>query len=764
VVIPDGVETIGASAFYNDNALLSVIIPPSVTSIGTSAFGHCLNLSKITLQDGTTITGAGIEASVEMVYYNTLDFDNTVAGGDNTLTQSEVQEHIGNSGNPTAIYANIDVVNISASAFSNNANLLFLSMSDSVTSIGDQAFSNCNGIGSITLDANIVTLGTSTFNQCTNVTRISIGSSVTALPSGIFTSPRLNSTNQITVTMPSSLLSTYNNNDYLPSNPIIVVVVYLTASDDVTLTKTNVTDQLANITDYSNVYIGGNVKSIGTTAFDGIPLSTISIPSSVTEIGVSAFEGITELETLTLNEGLKTIGANAFKGCTNISLSVITIPSSITSIGANAFTGCNGLTSMSIPNNSSEPITMGASVFSSCQAMTQATISVETLGENAFEKCSSLASLTINTTVKTIGASAFFDCSNGTFTTISIPDSVTMIEKGAFQSCSALETVSGIPTITAIPEDLFKGCTKLSELSLFTDQSRINQFTSIGAGAFTDCSSLYIPTLDLSATTIGELSNNTFKNCDLSNIILPTTITALGVDCLRTTHKLNSVTFQEETGTMDTSMTYLRSVNTGNDYPETTTLPIKTFIDIHDEEGSPSDTNYGDGPYPTFNVYLGKGTTGLGMFGTNITKTEDNTTTDYISPIQGGLSDLSATIVTTSGVEQIQTIGEFLGDITTSSAGITIDPGLGVIGIISNDPIVSNANANLDPNGKSISDFMALKNNKTYSVYNNSNGSSVMTNTLPEVYGTTDVSKTFLLIYNNKLVRTIKRNEYYDVV
>ena len=47
LIIPDGVASIGSSAFYGCSGLTSIIIPDSVTSIGQSAFEGCSGLTKI---------------------------------------------------------------------------------------------------------------------------------------------------------------------------------------------------------------------------------------------------------------------------------------------------------------------------------------------------------------------------------------------------------------------------------------------------------------------------------------------------------------------------------------------------------------------------------------------------------------------------------------------------------------------------------------------------------------------------------------------
>ena len=100
--------------------------------------------------------------------------------------------------------------------------------------------------------------------------------------------------------------------------------------------------------------------------------------------------GNTSVSTITIPNGVTSIGIYAFKDC--LSLTTITIPNSVTSIGDGAFSGCSGLTSVTIPN------------------------SVTSIGRYAFYRCTSLATLTI-------------------------PDSVTSIGKNAFEKCDKLPTI-----------------------------------------------------------------------------------------------------------------------------------------------------------------------------------------------------------------------------------------------------------------------------------------------------------------------------------
>ena len=55
----------------------------------------------------------------------------------------------------------------------------------------------------------------------------------------------------------------------------------------------------------------------------------------VTEIVNQAFQGQTAIKGVTIQEGLQTIGQDAFDGCTN--LPYLVLPSTITTVGSNAF-------------------------------------------------------------------------------------------------------------------------------------------------------------------------------------------------------------------------------------------------------------------------------------------------------------------------------------------------------------------------------------------------------------------------------------------
>ena len=203
---------------------------------------------------------------------------------------------------------------------------------------------------------------------------------------------------------------------------------------------------------------------------------------------------------------------------------------SVTSIGDWAFEYCSSLTSITIPNSVKS---IGNSAFEDCSSLTSVTIpnSVKSIGNSAFEDCSSLTSVTIPNSVTSIGSSAFYGCSS--LSSIILPNSITRIGWHAFRGCSSLTSVTIPNSVTSIGWYAFSGCSSLTSVTI------PNSVTSIGVEAFYNCSSLTSITIPNSVTSIGGAA---FYGCSsLSSIILPNSVTSIGDKAFSVCSSLSSI-------------------------------------------------------------------------------------------------------------------------------------------------------------------------------------------------------------------------------
>ena len=153
----------------------------------------------------------------------------------------------------------------------------------------------------------------------------------------------------------------------------------------------------------------------------------------------------------------------------------------VTSIGERAFDGCSSLTSLNIGNGVTS-ISYGSFLYCSSLISIEISDNVKSIGERAFEGCSSLTSIVIPESVTSIGESAFSNCSS--LTSIVIPESVTSIGGSAFYYCKALKSIVIPESVTSIGESAFSNCKALTSIVI------PESVTSIGSSAFSGCSSL----------------------------------------------------------------------------------------------------------------------------------------------------------------------------------------------------------------------------------------------------------------------------------
>jgi len=209
-------------------------------------------------------------------------------------------------------------------------------------------------------------------------------------------------------------------------------------------------------------------------------------------------------------------GANIISNTYENGEGIITFDGVVTSIGESAFDGCSSLTSITIPHSVTS---IGNYTFYYCSSLTSITIpeSVTSIG-SAFCGCSSLTSITIPYGVPTIEDNVFFGCSS--LTSITIPESVTSIGIWSFSGCSSLTSITIPNSVMSIGNSAFFGCSSLTSITIPYGVPTIED------QVFSGCSSLTSITIPESVTSIGSWS---FYFCSsLTSITIPESITSIG--------------------------------------------------------------------------------------------------------------------------------------------------------------------------------------------------------------------------------------------
>lgn len=148
---------------------------------------------------------------------------------------------------------------------------------------------------------------------------------------------------------------------------------------------------------------------------------------------------------------------------------------------------------------------------------------VTEIGEGAFESCHNFRTLNLPRDLKKIGNRAFYDCLlSGE---LNIAYNVMEIGDYAFSGCTSLTKLSLTSSLQRIGANAFNGCKNLKcELAI------PSTVTEIGDGAFKECSNLY-GTLILPAN-LKKIGSKTFENCKFftGTLVIPNSVTEIGQD------------------------------------------------------------------------------------------------------------------------------------------------------------------------------------------------------------------------------------------
>lgn len=478
--IPADVDTIASYAF-SGSQITRMEITSSVSTIGAGAFSYCDSLSQFTVSSDNrsfaVSSGVLLSAnSTQLVAYPagkagteysipsrvTAVIGSAFAGSSlQTVTFPSSVDSVGDyafaDSALTSLKLNSGLNDIGVGAFSGCVSLSEATIPSSVTSISESSFEGCTSLRSVTWSATgSASIGISAFEGCTTLSTFAIPDRATTINDRAF----YGCTSLAAVSIPDSV--------------------------------TTVGDQAFAASGLTEVTVPG-CRSMGDGVFESCrSLGSVTIADDVAMIPEGIFSGCSSLDEIVFGEdpSLRTIEAQAFAGT---AFTAFTIPEGVTTVDATAFSGCTALQTVGIPSTLRD---MGERPFEGCSSLTSFTVSADSsvyasvdgvlyskdLGTLVrYPSAAASAEFSVPEGTETISAGAFEHA--GSLTTVEIPASVTTIGSEAFQGCSGLRSVAIASQELTVGDgafDLFAGGDPVN-VEIFTDAPEFPQ-SAFGSG------------------------------------------------------------------------------------------------------------------------------------------------------------------------------------------------------------------------------------------------------------------------------------------
>ena len=591
------ITKIADNAFKNNTTLETLILPEEIKKVGNNAFANMSNLKTIEFSNTTKEIGYSILA------------------GSISLMEFQLSSELAHSlayyfgGNIDNVPANMTIVysaggaTIDKTLTQNPMKNAMLVLAGGTTEIAENQFAGCNGLERITIPSSVQTINQKAFYNAINLTTVTFES--VSLLEGIGGETFANCKKLTNIDLSdNSSLDEIGGSAFYGCEALSSIAI----SDSVTAIGLAAFGGCSTLESITTPFIGkdstGGISGFdytlgyffGTVWFEGsYQVGDIYYPSSLKKIDVtnaqriatSAFNGAKSLEEVSINDGVNTMGAEAFKGCvglTKLSLPFVGKNNDTSDPDETRFGYIFGKTSYGeegeaylandfyIPTSLTNVIFIGTSripayAFTDCTSLTSIVFNEDLLntliGNFAFSGCSNLPNFAFPSNVVEIGAGAFRDCTLLGTVPFEFPSLLETIGNSSCKNCQSLTQIkfdSNNICFTSIWNEAFMGCTLLTDITLpettttmgdgvFMGATALEEIyipkkvAGISASLFEGCSNLATVTFAEDSET-GVIGDYAFKECvDLTSIIIPNSVMGIGISAFEGCSTLATVTF-----------------------------------------------------------------------------------------------------------------------------------------------------------------------------------------------------------------------------
>lgn len=515
VDIPEGIESIGKSCFFDKRGILSVTLPASLKEIESRAFRNCIGLETVSFHNDkvfihkdafencTSLRHIHIGAGAEYTFQGILGLSGQKIPPLVRTIHRQVMDHFLISGTVLLRYLGSEsrvavpqgITAVAEEAFEGNEAVERVILPDSLVEIGAHAFHGCLLLQTVEFPSRLTRLGAGAFENCVKLIRA-------LLPPGLVTIEA----------------STFKHCRALRE---IILPPEMTAVGE---------EAFYQCGSLREVCLPETLVSIGEMAFYRCKgLKEICLPPAVTRIGSLAFalSGVKKarifgdglgfgrdifsdcprLKSLILEPGVRRIPDRLAFGCS--ALNQVVLPDSLESVGIHPFehtgflehqrekAGNDSMASEADESPETGKLSAIDRVLWDGTALSGDVIlprTIRIVAGGAFYGNRHLTRIHFPETVVWIGPAALKGCVN--LTAVTWPASIETAESEVCSGCVKLETLDTKARFSAIGERGFFGCEKLRKLPLC-------HVRSLGKEALLGCRSLAVQPLP-SLTRAGE--------------------------------------------------------------------------------------------------------------------------------------------------------------------------------------------------------------------------------------------------------------------
>lgn len=492
VEIPEGIDQIGKSCFFDRRGILSVRLPASLKEIRSRAFRNCINLEEVIFQNGKVkIDSDAFKNCTSLKRIITPEGEflmRGIEGGvereerSNNLVHTIHRQILGNFrfcgtvllkylGNESRVVVPDGVTRIANEAFAGKEEIDRILLPESLTEIGERAFRGCLLLQTIKIPGSVKKIGEGAFENCVKLLRILL--------------PELEQIEENTFRHCKKLKEVHFGQKL---KRIGRQVFYGCNS----LTQINLPEQLEEIgvmgfyrcNKLEKIYIPETLKKIGNLAFAQSGLLEVQILSDGKEFGSDLFCDCTRLHTLLLGDGVRHIPDKLAFGCA--ALTTVSLPETIESVGRNAFEKTPFLKAWKeefarIRNYGEKKENSLSSIFwdgSDLEGEFTLPANFRIIAGGAYYGNIKVTKICLHEDITWVGRAAFKGCT--ALASIVWTKNLCNAQPEIFSGCGALEIIENAPSWKIVGERAFCGCKKLSRLDL-------SKVEWIGKEAFTGC-------------------------------------------------------------------------------------------------------------------------------------------------------------------------------------------------------------------------------------------------------------------------------------